>query len=234
LFPVLNSEDVSVKWLTKPDEWIASNPPGKKFDMFENGTTLDGSVTLTPARLMATGAIEMTDSRITSDLFNFSSNSIRADTSDYNLKSKSTSGYSFIAENANTDINFDLRISRFRLNTDSSMVKFPELQYICTMTDFEYNMQTRILNMEQKGKSNTPLIPADQLLRLPFSNLYKPTFFATNSLTDTVSFSSWKGKYSLDKEIIEADNINYIHVADALIQPDSKNRDYAECADSSK
>lgn len=221
LYPVLTSEDVSVKWLTKEDEWIASNPIGKKFDMFENGTTLDGSIKLTPARLMASGAIDMTDSRITSDLFNFSSNSIRADTSDYNLMSRSTSGYSFIAENVNTDINFDIRMAKFRLNTDSSMVKFPEIQYICTMTDFAYDMQTRILNMEQKGKANTPLLTADQLLRLSFSNLDKPTFFATNSLTDTVSFSSWKGRYNLDKEIIEAENINYIHVADALIQPDS-------------
>jgi hypothetical protein len=221
LYPVLNSEDVSVKWLPETDAWTAKNATGKKFDMFENGTTLDGSVTLTPKHLLAKGAIDMTDSRITSDLFNFSSNSIRADTSDYNLKSKSTSGYSFIAENANTDINFDLRIAKFRLNTDSSLVKFPELQYLCTMTDFSYNMQTRILNMEQKGKSNTPLMTADKLLRLPFSSLDKPTFFATNNLTDTVSFSSWKGLYNLDKEIIEAENINYIHVADALIQPDS-------------
>jgi len=221
LFPVLNSADVSVKWLSKPDEWIATNSAGKKFDMFDNGTTLDGSVTLTPARLLAKGAIDMPDSRITSNKFNFSSNSIRADTSDYNLKSKSTSGYSFIAENANTDINFDLKSARFRLNTDSSMVKFPELQYICTMTNFTYNMQTRVLDMEQKGKTNAPIMTADQLLRLPFTGLDKPTFFATNNLEDTVSFSSYKGRYNLDKEIIEAENINYIHVADALIQPDS-------------
>ncbi|MBK9389945.1 MAG: hypothetical protein IPN68_07045 [Bacteroidetes bacterium] len=221
LFPVLNSEDVAVNWLTKPDEWIATNTVGKKFEMFENGTTLDGSVTLTPSKLLAKGAIEMTDSRITSNLFNFRSNAIRADTSDYNLKSKSTSGYSFIAENANTDINFDLQTAKFRLNTDSSMVKFPELQYICTMTDFTYSMQSRILSMEQKGKSNTTLMTSEQLLRQPFSNLDKPTFFATNNLEDTVSFSSWKGLYNLDRELIEAENINYIRVADALIQPDS-------------
>lgn len=221
LFPVLNSENVSVKWLTKPDEWIATNAVGKKFEMFDNGTTLDGSVTLTPSKLLAKGAIEMTDSRITSNLFNFRSNSIRADTSDYNLKSKSTSGYSFIAENANTDINFDLQTAKFRLNTDSSMVKFPELQYICTMTDFTYSMQSRILSMEQKGKSNTTLMTSEQLIRQPFSNLDKPTFFATNNLEDTVSFSSWKGNYNLDKELIEAENINYIRIADALIQPDS-------------
>ena len=112
-------------------------------------------------------------------------------------------------------------MSHFRLNTDSSVVKFPEIQYICTMTDFTYNMENRILNMEQKGKSNTPLLTTDKLLKLDFAKLDKPTFFATNSISDTISFSSWKGSYHLDQEYIEAENINYIHIADALIQPEN-------------
>ena len=221
IFPILNSQDVAIKWLTQKDEWLATIATGKSFNMFENGTTLDGTLKLTPARLNGSGIINMTDSRITSNLFSFASNAIKADTADYNLKSPTTSGYSFIAENANTDINFDLKMTRFRLNTDSSVVKFPELQYICTMTDFAYNMENRVLNMEQKGKSNTPLLTADKLLRLDFANLDKPTFFATNNLNDTVAFSSWKGSYHLDQEYIEAENINYIHIADALIQPEN-------------
>jgi hypothetical protein len=89
------------------------------------------------------------------------------------------------------------------------------------MTDFAYNMENRVLSMEQKGKSNITLLTADKLLRLDFANLDKPTFFATNNLTDTVAFSSWKGSYHLDQEYIEAENINYIHIADALIQPEN-------------
>ncbi|MCX6325369.1 MAG: hypothetical protein NT144_01770 [Bacteroidia bacterium] len=221
IYPVLNSQDVAIKWLTQKDEWLASNATGKSFNMFENGTTLDGTLKLTPVRLNGTGIINMTDSRITSNLFSFASDVIKADTADYNLKSLTTGGYSFVAENANTDINFDLRMTRFRLNTDSSVVKFPELQYICTMTDFTYNIENRVLNMEQKGKSNTPLLTADKLLRLDFAKLDKPTFFATDNLSDTIAFSSWKGSYHLDQEYIEAENINYIHIADALIQPEN-------------
>jgi hypothetical protein len=218
-FPILNSKEVDIKWLTQKDEWFATNSAGKAFDMFANGTTLDGSIKLSPSKLRGTGIIDMTNSRITSNLLSFTSNSIIADTADYNLKSLTTNGYSFIAENASTNINFDLKLSTFHLNTDSSIVKFPEIQYICKMTDFTYNMESRILNMEQKGKSNTPLLTADKLIRLNYSKLDKPTFFATNNLSDTMSFSSWKGSYHLDQEYIEAENINYIRVADALIQP---------------
>jgi hypothetical protein len=195
LYPELTSQNVSIKWLTQNDEWLATNSIGKSFDMFGNGTKMDGLLTLTPSGLNGTGIVNTSDSRVNSNLFSFRSNAIRADTADYILKSATTSGYSFIAENANTDINFDLKLTHFRLNTDSSMVKFPEIQYICTMTDFSYNMDSRILD--------------------------KPTFFSTNNLTDTVAFSSWKGSYHLDQEYIEAENINYIHIADALIQPEN-------------
>ena len=221
IFPILNSQDVAVRWLTQKDEWIATTAEGKTFNMFGNGTTLDGKLSLSPASLNGTGIINLTDSRVTSNLFSFTSNAIKADTADYTLKSLSTNGYSFIAENANTEINFDLKMAHFRLNTDSSVVKFPEIQYICTMTDFTYNMENRILNMEQKGKSNIPLLTTDKLIQLDFARLDKPTFFATNNLSDTVAFSSWKGSYHLDQEYIEAENINYIHIADALIQPEN-------------
>lgn len=220
-FPDLKSQNVSVKWLPAGDEWLAENISDRNFEMFDNGTMLKGKLNLTPAKLKGSGIIDMSDSRITSGNFAFATSTIQADTSDYNLKSLQGDGYAFIAENANTSIDFNLKQSRFRLNTDSSVVKFPELQYICKMTDFTYDMNSRILSMEQKGKASTTLLPAEELIKLDFQKLDKPTFFSTNFLKDTISFSSWKGSYHLKEEYIEAENINYIHIADALIQPEN-------------
>lgn len=220
-FPELTSQDVEIKWKIPENEWLVRNPAGKSFNIFANGTTLDGSLSLKPNILSGTGIINMSDSRINSNLFTFNSNTIKADTADYNLKSPSTSGYAFIAENANTYVNFDTRLTRFHLNTDSSVVKFPEIQYICTMTDFEYNLENSILSMEQRGKTATGLVSPDKLLRINLNNLDKPTFFATNSFSDTIAFTSLSAKYHVNEEFIEAENISYIHIADALIQPEN-------------
>jgi len=189
--------------------------------MFDNGTTLDGTVTLTPSNVKGTGVINTPDSRISSNSFRFTSETIHADTSDYNLKSASTSGDAFIAENAATDISFIDNITRFRLNTGSSVVKFPELQYICTMTDFEFNMKTRILEMEQRGRSSGDLLTPAQLLRVDLKNPEKPTFFATNVIRDTISFASGNARYYVNEEYLEAENVNYLRIADALIQPEN-------------
>jgi hypothetical protein len=218
-FPELKSKDVDIRWNPAKDEWLASNTKGNSFEMFGNGTQLDGRLKLTPSSLKATGTVDMPDSRIISKNYNLASHKIQSDTSDYNLKSLNGIGYAFVAENVNTTIDFEVQRSRFRLNTDSSLVKFPEINYICKMTDFDYSIKDHLLKMEQRGKASSKLIPADQLLKLKFNELDKPTFFSTNMQNDTVSFSSWKGSFSLQKEMVEAENINYIHIADALIQP---------------
>jgi hypothetical protein len=219
-FPDLQSQDVNIKWLPEPNEWYAVNTAGKYFNMFNNGTVLDGGLKLSPSELSGSGIINMSDSRINSNTYLFSSNTIQADTSDYNLKSQTGDGYTFIAENANTNINFDLKQTKFSLNTDSSFVKFPEIEYICTMTNFLYDMSSRVLNMEQRGVSSTTLMPANDLLKVDFAILDKPTFFSTNNMKDTISFRSLTGSYHFEAEYVEANDINYIHIADALIQPE--------------
>lgn len=221
LYPDLKVSDVNIKWLPGKEELLAVNSKDKSFSMYENNAVLDGSLTLSPKKLTGSGIINMPDSRITSNLFSFTTSAMRADTADYYLKSPSTSGYAFIAENAKTETNFDLKTTSFSLNTGQSIVKFPEIQYNCTMTDFEYNMGEKILRMQQKGRSESGLIPPNRLLRVSFSDLTKPTFFSTNSMSDTVKFTSFSARYNVEKEVIEAEDISYIRVADALIQPDN-------------
>lgn len=220
-FPELKSNDVLIKWIPGQDDWYAVNSKKeKRFEMFANGTLLDGNLNLTPSSLKGSGTIDMPDSRIVSHNYAFASEKILSDTSDYNLKALNGEGYAFIAENVNTTIDFKLQNSKFRLNTDSSLVKFPEIEYICKMTDFSYDMKKQVLSMEQRGKSSQALLTSDQLIKLKFNHLDKPTFFSTNMQNDTVSFTSWKGSYYLQQESVEAENINYIHIADALIQPE--------------
>ncbi len=94
----------------------------------------------------------MADARITSETFSFGSTTIDADTSDYYLKALRGYGYGFVANNANTHVNFAEQRSSFSLNTDSSFVVFPELEYISKMTNFEYDMGSKVLDMSQRGR----------------------------------------------------------------------------------
>ncbi|MBP5709024.1 MAG: hypothetical protein J6W61_04580, partial [Bacteroidales bacterium] len=220
-YPAISAQDVSVTWLTDNDLFEVSNKKGNPFSMYDNGTTLDGTITLSSSKTYGEGNMSLTDARIASNGFSFTSSTITADSSSYNLMSPTNNGYAFIANDANTMVDFKNKTTSFHLNSDTSMVMFPVVQYICTMTDFTYDMETKIMDMEQKGKRGSELMSPDELLRLTPDRYDKPTFMATNIIKDTISFTSWKGRYHVEDEYIEAESINYIPIADALIQPDS-------------
>ncbi len=220
VFPQVESDLTSIKWYPYKDELLAEKAGGSDFKMFDNGTELKGKLILSSSGLSGSGEVTFTDSRIVSNKYNFTDHTISADSSTYNLNSISGDGFAFIAEDASTFVDFDEEISRFSLNSDKSLVMFPEISYICTMTDFEYDMQEKILSMEQKGRESTTLMPAEKLLAQDMENLEKPTFFSTHMVNDTLKFSATRGRYLLQEEKIIAEDVNYIKVADALIQPD--------------
>ncbi|HUW91942.1 MAG TPA: hypothetical protein VMV74_02165 [Bacteroidales bacterium] len=218
-FPELNSADVDIKWLTGIDEWYAVNSGKKMFNMYANGTTMDGTLILKPSGMDGKGVVNMADARITSETFSFGNITIDADTSDYYLKALRGSGYGFVATNANSHVNFNEQRSSFSLNTDSSLVVFPEIEYISKMTNFEYDMTSKVLNMWQRGRESTTLMPASQLIKVPLGKVEKPTFLSTNNMKDTVKFQSGSASYFLKDEFVKVEDVNYIPVADALIQP---------------
>jgi hypothetical protein len=219
-FPNLTVKEADIKWLPDSDEWFAYNKPGKDFDMYSNGTKLTGFINQTPSGVVGAGVINRPDSRLTSESFTFTAGTISADSSDYSLKAVQGDGIAFLAENAVTVIDFPMKETRFSLNTGSSLVKFPEIEYICTMTDFVYDMESQMLRMEQKGMATARLSTAEELLRFTPNDWEKPTFFSTNNMRDTLKFAAGTGFYSLREEMVEAGGVNYIPVADALIQPD--------------
>ena len=217
-YPDLKIQDASIKWFPENDEWLAWNKPGKEFDMYSNGTKLDGFINQTRSGMTGAGVINRSDSRVTSEYFSFSTGTIAADSADYVLKSVSGDGIAFLAENTVTLIDFPNQETSFRLNTSSSVLKFPEIEYISTMSDFLYNMETQILQMEQKD-AGPSLMAAEEMIKVSGASLEKPNFFSTNNMRDTLSFAAKLGYYYLKEEVIEAGDINYIPVADALIQP---------------
>ncbi|MDT8401521.1 MAG: hypothetical protein RQ743_07495 [Bacteroidales bacterium] len=219
IFPDVKAGATDIKWYPDNDEFYSQPADNSSFSMFDNGTSLDGELLLKSNGLSGEGEISLKDSYLRGSDYSFSPSAIYTDSASYYLKSLSGQGFAFVADDAGVSIDFETNRSTFSLNSDSSMVKFPEVNYISTMSDFEYNMQERVLLMSQENKADRELMKADELLRQNLNDLEKPTFFSTHMLNDTIRFSARSGKYLLEEEKIIVDNINYIPVADALIQP---------------
>ncbi len=221
VFPEVIANATNIKWFPESDEFYIEPLDNTTFDMFNNGTIFEGNLLLKSTGLSGSGKINLPESYLGGNNFSFTPTTIYTDSANYNLKSISGSGFAFIADDASVEIDFENQKSTFSLNSDSSLVKFPEVNYICTMTDFEYDMQEKVLAMTQRGKEESRLMRPDELLRQDFSLLEEPTFFSTHMRNDTISFSASSGEYLLNEEKIILNNVNYIPVADALIQPEN-------------
>lgn len=219
-FPLLNAQDVDIQWFTDKDELYAMNSKGKEFNMFGNNTSMDGTLVLQPDKMKGQGEVNTADARITSGTFSFGPMSFEADTSDYYLRALKGYGYGFVASDARTHVDFVTQKASFRLNTDSSFVVLPGIEYISKMTNFEYDMEKKIMDMSQKGRESVPLMSPQELLKVPHGLVEKPTFLSTNNMKDTLKFQSGSASYFLQDEYLMVKDVNYIPVADALIQPD--------------
>ncbi|MBS0011321.1 MAG: hypothetical protein KFF49_07915 [Bacteroidales bacterium] len=221
VFPEVVADATDIRWYPDMDEFYIKPMDRQKLNMFDNGTSLDGELLLRSTGLTGSGEVNLTDSYLRSNEFSFTPSRIYSDTASYNLKSTSGAGFAFIADNSSVLIDFEERKSTFSLNTDSAMVKFPEVNYICKMTDFEYDMQGKVLSMSQKGRVSKSLMRPDELLRQDLNALEEPGFFSTHMRNDTIKFAAGSGQYLLEEEKIIVNNVNYIPVADALIQPEN-------------
>ena len=221
LFPEVTADNSKIRWYPYEDEFFVEPTDNSGFNMFDNGTRLQGTLLLKSTGLSGEGEISLKDSYLEGRNYSFSPSRIQTDSASYKLKSLSGSGFSFIADDAEVEVDFVSAKSNFSLNSDSSVVKFPEVNYMCTMTDFEYDMQERVLSMSQKERAGSELMRPDELLRQNLNELEAPGFFSTHMVNDTISFSASDGKYLLDEEKIMLNNVNYIPVADALIQPEN-------------
>ena len=218
-FPMLKSEDVDIQWNNEENLWYAMNSKEKEFRMFGNDTRMDGMLVLGPDRMTGSGEVNTGEARITSETFTFREMTFEADTSDYYLKALRGSGYGFVASNARTLVDFNQQRASFTLNTDSSFVVLPGIEYISRMTNFDYDMDEKVMLMTQRGRESAPLISPAELLKVTPGREEKPTFLSTNNMKDTLKFQAGAASYFLKDEYLKVDNVNYLHVADAFIQP---------------
>lgn len=218
LFPMVQADNLAVKWYPDKEEWMAEKID-KNITMFDEGTSLNGSIRMSPSGLTGAGTMIMPDANLAATSFTYGSNTIAADTADFFLKSMRTDGYSFIAENVSSRIDFRLGKGLFSCNEDTSLVKFPENEYVSTLNYFNWNMEVEELAMGKKEKQPREMISEFDSLRLMDARLEQPTFVSINPRQDSLGFVTDSAIFNLRENLITAYDVNFIEVADALVFP---------------
>jgi len=180
--------------------------------MYDGQAFLYGLTDLKPVGMTGAGLVDFKNATLRSDLFQFTTMQVHADTSDFRLTEGDTSSIAFKTDNVNATIKLDERVGEFVSNGTETKVEFPVNQYMCYMDRFKWFMDQGDIELE----SDRTAAVGNEDLQLSGSN-----FISTRPDQDSLSFMAPKARYDLKKHLITANDVQYIQVADALVTPDS-------------
>ena len=184
----------------------------RPLEMYDGQAYLHGHTELRPAGMTGGGLVDFTNATLASELFDFKTMQLHADTSDFRLTAGDTASIAFKTDNVNATVKLDERVGEFVSNGDETIVEFPVNQYICYMDRFKWYMDQGDIELE----SDRTAAAGSEDLQLSGSN-----FISVRADQDSLRFMAPKARYDLKRHLITANEVQYIQVADALVTPDS-------------
>lgn len=212
-YPPTAGKGVEQTWLPYEDNYH-SQTLETPFSMYD-GSQLTGSLDLTPDNLTGGGLFAFEKAELESKLFDFNFSGFTSDTADFRLKSEVSTfeGFQFKTNNFQANIDFAKRKGDFISNDGTSMIQFEQNQYVAFMDRFTWYMDQEAIELSGGKASKSTAAGAMQFEGSRFISVHPDQ--------DSLEFYSPAARYDIKNSIIDAKQIDYIQVADALIHPDS-------------
>ncbi|MEZ8000487.1 MAG: hypothetical protein QMC39_10990, partial [Flavobacteriales bacterium] len=182
----------------------------------EEASLVDGSLTLQTNGMIGQGQMNFSGADLFSRVFKYGRRKIIADSSALKLQAKDTGGIAFRTDNVSAEIDFDERLGEFNSNDNETKLELPANQYICYMDKFKWFMDDDKMELASSRTAASDFV-IDTDAAKSTSN-----FFSVNEYQDSLNFLAPKATYDIKNNIITANSVKFIAVADAKIKPDSE------------
>jgi len=218
-FPAVHGDSVIEFWLPYKDS-LAISSTTKQMAMYNNQSTFAGRLSLTPELLSGNGTVHIKDAEMDSRGFKFKRRSYDALIANFRIKSYDLADLTISTKNYQTHFDFDARKGEFKSNIGISKVEFPLNKYLCSMDRFDWLIDSEeiLLSNEQSKKQVPDSLSLAQYIDLAYTG---SEFISIHPLQDSLKFFAAKARYNLRTNVINAQDVKIIKVADAAIYPDS-------------
>lgn len=218
-YPPVVAENVYQHFLPYKDIMSVSSID-KPIRLYNDESRLTGLLQLTPNSLTGRGMVQLADAEMDADLFKFRNRKFDSDTADFRLKTFDLKELAFSTHNYKAHIDFDQRKGEFKSNGGGSKVDFPVNQYICFMDEFEWFMDKEEIALSNSKMKVAPTGDEADLRQLIDIDISGSEFVSVHPKQDSLRFFSPRARYNLRNNIIYAEQVSYIRVADAAIFPE--------------
>jgi len=212
-FPQVIAKSVFVHWDPPNDVMYVYNKKAP-MDLFNGEATIHGRIALKPDGVEGAGLVSFSKARLTSRLIKFNNMSFDADTAGFKLATDVESEFAFSTDNVKAHVDFVERNGIFRSNIGGSLVVFAPNQYICYVSEFTWDMDRGDIALSTTSSST--IVEGGEEVVLKGSK-----FTSIHPKQDSLYFFAEKANYDVKSKVITAEQVDFIHVADARIYPDS-------------
>jgi hypothetical protein len=170
--------------------------------------------------LSGDGTVRIKDAEMDSRGFKFKSRSYDALIANFRIKSYDLADLTISTKNYQTHFDFDARKGEFKSNIGISKVEFPLNKYMCSMDRFDWLIDSDeiLLSNEQSKKQVPDSLSLAQYIGLGYTG---SEFISVHPLQDSLKFFAAKARYNLRTNVINAQEVKIIKVADVAVYPDS-------------
>lgn len=195
-FPDVQGKFDRMQFLPFQDQLIARSQE-EAFTLFNQETSLEGSLTVRPSGLEGNGTLNMSKAKLEAQLMDLGHHTVIADSSDFIMISDpGTQDVNFKTNNLLSNIDFKTRLGRFTSRNLNNIVEFTENRYISYISEFSWDMDNNNIYLGAKGSRGN-------------------RFVSTHRRQDSLDFIAPMALYDVQNRIIRASDVKNIKVADA-------------------
>jgi hypothetical protein len=219
--PEVNGKQIYVQWFPYKDEMYVKSS-ALPLDMYKKLATLAGTLKITPDGITGSGNMELVNAEIKSDYFTYNRKNILADSASFKILNADSTGYSFVTESVNADIDFVSRTGAFENTKKDKKSIFPDNRYMSYINSFKWYMDDQIIDFGKEDESTlAALWEQDKIQDLDESALNQ--FVSIDPKQDSLSFITPLARYDAVDNTISAKFVKSLQIADAKLYPDSGN-----------
>jgi hypothetical protein len=219
-YPSVLADSVVEYWLPYRDSMSVRNL-SREMAMYNGQSTFTGGLGLTPDGMVGDGTIHIRDAEMDSRNFHFGQHAFDALIANFRIRSYDLATLSISTKNYKTHFDFALRRGEFKSNFGISRIEFPFNQYICTMDRFDWLIDEQKITLMNEMSTGLNQQPALSLAGTIDAQEPGSEFISVNPAQDSLRFFSMRGVYDLKTNVINAEMVSILRVADAAIFPDS-------------
>lgn len=218
-YPEAHGDSVRQFWMPYKDSLVIASTT-KTMSMYNQQSTFEGKLSLTPALLSGDGTMKIRDAEMDSRGFKFKRRIFDALIANFRIKAYDLADLSIATRNYQTHFDFDQRKGVFKSNVGISKVEFPLNKYVCSMDRFDWLIDSEEIQFanEQSQRASSDSLNLSQIMDLGYTG---SEFISIHPLQDSLKFFAARARFNIRTNVINAEDVRVVKVADAAIFPDS-------------